>query len=127
MCYYNDVTIHVKNSVIYFSYVEISTLFSEAVMGRKLKFDMRKCSSQKASGKTRSTGNDVKVLSQHAPTMVDAETQTDYQWFCNDKEMQTEQDWDAVSVGTQTELQVVKSVNQESAAGNEKIRGAVRE
>jgi len=33
--------------------------------------------------------------------------------------MQTEQDWDTVSVGTQTEPQVV-SVNQESVAGSMK-------
>jgi len=50
--------------------------------------------------------------------MVDAETQTDCQWFCDDKEMQTEQDCDAVSFGTQTEPHVA-SVNQESVAGSE--------
>lgn len=70
-------------------------------MGHKLKFDVRKRSSQKASRKSRLTGNDLKILSQPPPTMADAETKTGCQWFCDDREMQTEQDWDTVSVGTQ--------------------------
>ena len=60
-------------------------------MGRRLKFDVRKHLSQKPGGETRLTGNDLNVLSQPPPTMVDAEIQTYCQWFCDDKEMQTEQ------------------------------------
>ena len=56
-------------------------------MVRKLKFDVRKRSSQ---GETKLTASDVKALTQPTSTMVNAETQTDSQWFVDSKEVQTE-------------------------------------
>ena len=89
-------------------------------MVRKLKFDVRKHSSQKDSGKTRFTASDVKALTQPTSTMVNAETQTDSQWFVDSKEVQTEDCTNAtVTIGTQTEPDVVLQAPQNNLTNQE--------
>ncbi|XP_065900114.1 uncharacterized protein [Dysidea avara] len=88
---------------------------NEVTMVRKLKFDVRKRSSQ---GKTKLTASDVKALTQPTSTMVNAETQTDSRWFVDSKEVQTESEEDCtnatVTIGTQTEPDVVLQAPQDN-------------
>jgi len=111
-------------------------------MGRKLKFDVRKCSSRKARKETRLTASNVKALAHSTTTaetqtdspqpMANAETQTDFEWFLDSKEVQTESEEDCtiapVTTGTQTEpdvvLQVIKDnlTNQEVRAANNEVK-----
>ena len=89
-------------------------------MGRKLRFDVRK--QKRPSRKTELTENDVKAFCSPAPTMVDAETQTDNQWFSSDEEVQTEPEETesvTVAVGTQTEPDVLMQVHEIVTAQNE--------
>ena len=82
-------------------------------MGRKLKFDVRKRSSRKPSDKIGLNANNVKDLCKLTPTMVNAETQTDTQWFYDSKEVQTESE-PLTTVGTQTEPDVILQEHQDN-------------
>jgi len=80
-------------------------------MGRKLKFDVRKCSSLKASGKIGVSANDVEALCKPIPTMANAETQTDNVWFYDSKAVQPELE-PVTTVATQTGPDVILQKNQ---------------
>jgi len=119
-------------------------------MGRKLKFDVRKRSSQKARKETRLTASNVKALAQSTttvetqtdspplmvnagtqtdspPLMVNAGTQTDIDWFFDNKEVQTESEGNctiaAVTTAIQTEPDVVLQVLQDNSM-NQEVRPA---
>ena len=93
--------------------VFIVLLIDLATMPRKLKFDIRKGSTRKTKQKVELTATDLKGCCHEVPSTADAETQTDINYHCDreDLSVQALVELATVTVGTQTEVQAVKTVD----------------
>lgn len=91
-----------------------SVLYSDlAAMPRKLRFDIRKGSTRKTKQKVELTTADLKGCCHERPLTADAETQTDIYYHCDrvNSSVQVLVELATVTVGTQTEVQAVETVD----------------